>query len=94
MFILDFTEMLRALGYPHLISMESFRTPNFSLVAEIINWLAKRLDSDADIPTEVNTEDERVALIRAAAQFMVIICIINVLIIMWTLYMNLIFIVL
>lgn len=63
--------MLRALGYPQLISMEHFRNPNFQLVAEIIIWLAKRLDSDADIPIEFGNEDERVALIRAAAQFMV-----------------------
>lgn len=69
--LVDFTEMLRALGYPHLISMESFRNPNFQLVAEVIVWLAKRLDQDADIPTETSTEDERVALIRSVAQFMV-----------------------
>lgn len=39
---LDFTEMTRALGYPRLISMENFRTPNFPLVAEILLWLVKR----------------------------------------------------
>lgn len=38
----DFTEMMRALGYPRLISMENFRTPNFTLVAEILTWLVKR----------------------------------------------------
>lgn len=38
----DFTEMMRALGYPRLISMENFRTPNFTLVAEILIWLVKR----------------------------------------------------
>lgn len=64
---------MRTLGYPHLISMESFRNPNFPLVAEILVWLSKRFDSDSDIPSECNTEDERVTLIRAAAQFMVII---------------------
>uniref|UniRef100_A0A670JI74 Uncharacterized protein n=1 Tax=Podarcis muralis TaxID=64176 RepID=A0A670JI74_PODMU len=39
----DFTEMMRALGYPRLISMENFRTPNFMLVSEILIWLVKRL---------------------------------------------------
>lgn len=67
----DFTEMLRTLGYPNLISMESFRNPNFPLVAEIIIWLAKRLDIEADIPVDYNTEEDRVTLVRAAAQFMV-----------------------
>ena len=38
----DFTEMMRALGYPRQISMENFRQPNFPLVAEILMWLVKR----------------------------------------------------
>ena len=38
----DFTEMMRALGYPRLISMENFRSPNFALVAEVLMWLVKR----------------------------------------------------
>lgn len=67
--------MMRTLGYPNLISMESFRNPNFPLVAEIVVWLAKRLDSDTDIPSDCNTEEERVVLIRTAAQFMVKYCI-------------------
>ena len=37
-----FTDMMRALGYPRLISLENFRTPNFPLVAEILEWLVKR----------------------------------------------------
>ena len=41
-FAADFTEMMRALGYPRLISMENFRTPNFPLVAEILIWLVNR----------------------------------------------------
>lgn len=41
-FFLDFTEMMRALGYPRLISMENFRNPNFPLVAEVLKWLVKR----------------------------------------------------
>ena len=41
-FYLDFTEMMRSLGYPRLISMENFRHPNFSLVSEILTWLVDR----------------------------------------------------
>ena len=34
--------MMRALGYPRLISMENFRSPNFALVSEILQWLVRR----------------------------------------------------
>ncbi|CAG2058361.1 unnamed protein product [Timema podura] len=66
----NFTEMMRALGYTRLISMENFRNPNFPLVAEILVWLIKRFDPDADLPSEYGTEQDRVLLVRSAAQFM------------------------
>ncbi|KAJ8984678.1 hypothetical protein NQ317_015769 [Molorchus minor] len=66
----NFIEMLRALGYTSLVSMESFRSPNFPLVADLLVWLSKRLDPDTDIPLEIATEEERVKLIRNGAQFM------------------------
>ncbi len=37
-----FTEIMRALGYPRLISMENFRLPNFELVADCLYWLVQR----------------------------------------------------
>lgn len=63
--------MLRALGYPGLVSLESFRNPNFHLVADLLVWLTKRFDNDADVPLQIDTEEDRVALIRSVAQFMV-----------------------
>lgn len=66
----NFTEIMRVLGYPRLISVGNFRLPNFPLVAEILVWLVKRFDPDADIPSEHNTEEERISLIRAVAEFM------------------------
>ncbi|CAK9833298.1 Clusterin-associated protein 1 [Anthophora retusa] len=66
----NFTEMMRVLGYPRLISVGNFRLPNFPLVAEILVWLVKRFDPDADISSEHNTEEERISLIRAVAEFM------------------------
>lgn len=83
--------MMRALGYPRLISMENFRTPNFPLVAEILIWLVNRLaipgkivmhpmmivndycryDPMADLPSDVDTEQDRVIFIQSLAQFMV-----------------------
>lgn len=38
----DLAEMLRALGYPRLVSMENFHGPNFALVAELLLWLVRR----------------------------------------------------
>ncbi|XP_070764341.1 clusterin-associated protein 1 homolog [Enoplosus armatus] len=67
----NFTEMMRALGYPRLISMENFRTPNFTLVAEILIWLVKRYEPQMDIPPDVDTESDRIFFIKAVAQFMV-----------------------
>ncbi|CAD1474718.1 unnamed protein product, partial [Heterotrigona itama] len=65
-----FTEIMRVLGYPRLISVGNFRLPNFPLVAEILVWLVKRFDPDADISSEHNTEEERISLIRTVAEFM------------------------
>ncbi|KAK2870389.1 hypothetical protein Q8A67_024781 [Cirrhinus molitorella] len=66
----NFTEMMRALGYPRLISMENFRSPNFPLVAEILIWLVKRYEPQMEIPSDVGTESDRVFFIKAVAQFM------------------------
>ncbi|XP_064582005.1 clusterin-associated protein 1 isoform X2 [Zonotrichia leucophrys gambelii] len=66
----NFTEMMRALGYPRLISMENFHTPNFMLVSEVLLWLVKRYEPQSDIPGDVDTEQDRVFFIKAVAQFM------------------------
>lgn len=66
----NFIEHLRALGYPRNVSIESFRTPNFALVADLLVWLAQRFDPDSDLPLNISTEDKRVKLIQSAAEFM------------------------
>ena len=66
----NFTEMMRALGYPRLISMENFRQPNFGLVAEILAWLVIQYDPQADIPSDTDTEQDRVIFIKSVTQFM------------------------
>ncbi|XP_077410147.1 clusterin-associated protein 1-like isoform X2 [Vanacampus margaritifer] len=66
----NFTEMMRALGFPRLISVENFRTPNFTLVAEILIWLAKCYEPQMELATEMNTESDRIFLIKTVAQFM------------------------
>ena len=54
--VLRLTEMMRALGYPRIVSLENFRQPNFGLVAEMLGWLVKRLEPDSDLPLEIETE--------------------------------------
>jgi hypothetical protein len=49
----------------------NFRVPNFPLVAEILVWLVKRFDTDVNISSDHDTEEQRVALIRNVAEFMV-----------------------
>ncbi|XP_028914390.1 clusterin-associated protein 1 isoform X1 [Ornithorhynchus anatinus] len=66
----NFTEMMRTLGYPRHISMENFRTPNFGLVSEMLLWLVKRYEPHTDIPSDIETEQDRVFFIKAIAQFM------------------------
>uniref|UniRef100_F6ZII8 Clusterin-associated protein 1 n=1 Tax=Ciona intestinalis TaxID=7719 RepID=F6ZII8_CIOIN len=65
----NFTEMMRGLGYPRLISVENFRQPNFELVAEILLWLIQRYEPDAHIPKDIDTEQDRVIFIKSSAQF-------------------------
>ncbi|KAL3151430.1 hypothetical protein ABBQ38_012438 [Trebouxia sp. C0009 RCD-2024] len=38
----SFVEIMKALGYPRLISLDSFRLPNFELVADCLFWLFQR----------------------------------------------------
>jgi len=50
--------------------MENFRTPNFGLVSEVLLWLVKRYEPQTDIPSDVETEQDRVFFIKAIAQFL------------------------
>ena len=66
----NLTEMMRSLGYPRLVSMENFRQPNFGLVGEMLSWLVRRFEPTADLPTEIDTEQDRVIFVRSVVQFM------------------------
>ncbi len=54
-----------------MISMENFRQCNFPLVAEILLWLVERYDPKASIPTDIDSESDRVFFIKTVAEFMV-----------------------
>merc|ERR1712168_636507 len=49
--------------------MENFKTPNFNLVSEILLWLVNRYDHNASLPTDIDTEQDRVIFIKSVAQF-------------------------
>ncbi|KNC50086.1 clusterin-associated protein 1 [Thecamonas trahens ATCC 50062] len=66
----DFTEMMRALGYPEAISLEAFRYPNFILVSDVLVWLVRRYDAHAQIPTDIETESDRELFLTAVVSFM------------------------
>lgn len=66
----NFTEIMRALGYPRLVSLENFRQPNFELVVDCLDWLVKRYDPKVDIADDIETEADRVTFIKAVAQTM------------------------
>ncbi|XP_067005077.2 clusterin-associated protein 1 [Anabrus simplex] len=70
--IRNFIEMMKSLGFTRHISMENFRTPNFPLVAEILVWLVKQYDPSEEIPLDIETESERVMLVRSVAHFMAV----------------------
>uniref|UniRef100_A0A914CCT9 Clusterin-associated protein 1 n=1 Tax=Acrobeloides nanus TaxID=290746 RepID=A0A914CCT9_9BILA len=60
----DATEILRSLDYPRLVSIENFRTPNFELIAEILEWIVRRFDPNVRVPKLLDTESDRVIFIK------------------------------
>lgn len=66
----DFTEAMRELGYPRIVSVENFRTPNFALVADALYWMVYRYEPHARISDEITTPKERVNFIGRVVQLM------------------------
>jgi len=58
-------EMMRKLGYPRVVSLDSFKKPNFQLVAEMLDFLAMRIDPSADIPLNIDTPNDRVKFMKS-----------------------------
>lgn len=64
-------EMTRSLRYPRLMSIENFRTPNFQLVAELLEWIVKKFEPDASLDAQmILTEADRVNFIKNAVLLM------------------------
>lgn len=64
----NFCEVMRALGYHRLISMENFRTPNFELVADCLDWLLRRYDPSVSIPDDIDDEYQRVEFVKRVVE--------------------------
>lgn len=61
-------EVMRALGYHRLISVENFRAPNFELVADLLDWLLHRLDPAAGLSDDISSEQLRVHFVKCACE--------------------------
>ena len=64
--------ILKVLGYSKFISIESFRKPNFRLLADILYWLCLKLDPDTEINTSINGESDRVVFIKSTVSLLVL----------------------
>ncbi|XP_063380851.1 clusterin-associated protein 1 isoform X2 [Cydia fagiglandana] len=62
----NFSEAMRALGYPRQINMESFRNPNWEAVEECTRWLAARVEPDVELRGGRADAEQRVALVTHA----------------------------
>jgi len=52
--------------------MENFRTPNFELVADVLDWLIHRFDPNSHIDDDISTEAKRVAFLKSAVEKVVL----------------------
>jgi len=68
----NYTEIMRALGYPRRISVDNFRDPNFELVADNLYWMVKRYDPTFNIGDDIDTEDDRVNFITGISKQMLV----------------------
>ena len=70
--IRQFIEIIRTLGYPQAIGLDSFDTPNFGLMAQLLQWLTNLYDPDIVVIPDLTGEHGRVEFIRSICQQMAI----------------------
>lgn len=68
----QFTQIIRTLGCPIPVGIDSFDTPNFGLMAQLLQWLTGLYDSDIVIIPELSNEHGRVEFVRSIVQQMAI----------------------
>lgn len=69
-------EHLKQLDYPNKFTISSIYTPygssaSFQVVADILQWLTGRLEPGTNLPGGTANEQERILLVRSAAEFFV-----------------------
>ncbi|EDW65595.1 uncharacterized protein Dvir_GJ19345 [Drosophila virilis] len=70
----DLGEHLKLLGFPRVFPLQALATPHgnlasFHIVAELLQWLAGLLEPGAVLAGGVESEEQRVMLIRSATEF-------------------------
>ncbi|XP_065175247.1 clusterin-associated protein 1-like isoform X2 [Sycon ciliatum] len=63
-------EHLWYLDYPRQLSIESFRNPNFPLVAEMLQWFTTRYQDDPGLPVSTENEHDRTFFITTHVEFL------------------------
>ncbi|XP_017060518.1 clusterin-associated protein 1 [Drosophila ficusphila] len=72
----DLGEHLKLLGFPRVFPLQSLANPHgslasFHIVAELLQWLAGLMEPGATLPGGVESEEQRVLLVRSATEFFV-----------------------
>ncbi|KAH8420280.1 hypothetical protein KR009_008637, partial [Drosophila setifemur] len=72
----DLAEQLKLLGFPRVFPLQSLASPHgslasFHIVAELLQWLGGLLEPGATLPGGVESEEQRILLVRSATEFFV-----------------------
>lgn len=72
----DLGEQLKLLGFPRVFPLQALANPHgslasFHIVAELLQWLAGLMEPGATLPGGVDSEEQRVLLVRSATEFFV-----------------------
>jgi clusterin-associated protein 1 len=66
----QFAEIMRTLGYPKPVGIDSFDSPNFGIMADLLQWLTTLYDPDIVVMPDLSSERGRVDFIRSIVQQM------------------------
>jgi clusterin-associated protein 1 len=64
----QFSAIIRSLGYTNPVGIDSFDTPNFALMSDILYWLATLYDPDIMMVPDLASEHGRVEFVRSVVQ--------------------------
>ncbi|KAH8289854.1 hypothetical protein KR054_011990, partial [Drosophila jambulina] len=72
----DLGEQLKLLGFPRVFPLQALANPHgslasFHIVAELLQWLSGLMEPGSTLPGGVETEEQRILLVRSATEFFV-----------------------